>query len=177
MQKIKLAKQSEHVYVKELKNRSEANWFILKLYISEAKRTGSIVILYLKSHKKALFFNERQKQKCSIMNYRSFGIPSRDVDISNTCRRAHFRSRPEWIKQKALQLFERKEVRLWYRRGDNTGPSRRACSHEGPAVSCSSRRALALREGRSFRGWPCYWPAMRSLHPDRRWWEDFLCYE
>jgi hypothetical protein len=38
LQKIKLAKQSEHVYVKELKNRSEANWFILKLYISEAKQ-------------------------------------------------------------------------------------------------------------------------------------------
>jgi len=126
------------------------------------------VILYLKSHKKStFFFNERQKRKCSIMNYRSFAIPSWDVDISNTCRRAHFRSRPEWIKQKALQLFERKEVRLWYGRGDNIGPSRRACSHEGPAVSCSSRRALALREGRSFRGWQSCCPGMRSLPPSR----------
>ncbi len=36
--------------------RSEANWFILKLYNIEAKRTGSIVILYLKQQQKANFF-------------------------------------------------------------------------------------------------------------------------
>jgi hypothetical protein len=60
------AKRSEHVYVKELKNQSEVNWFILKLNNIEAKQTGSIVILYLKSRKKAnfrFFFNERQKSK------------------------------------------------------------------------------------------------------------------
>jgi hypothetical protein len=61
-----ISKQSEHVYVIELKNRSEANWFILKLNSIEAKRTGSIVILYLKSRKKGnfrFFKNERQKIK------------------------------------------------------------------------------------------------------------------
>ena len=48
-----ISKQSEHVYVIELKNRSEANWFILKLNSIEAKRTGSIVILYLKQEQKS----------------------------------------------------------------------------------------------------------------------------
>jgi hypothetical protein len=48
LQKIKLAKQSKHVYVKELKNQSEAkvvnseaNVVIAKNQINEAKRTGS----------------------------------------------------------------------------------------------------------------------------------------
>ncbi len=50
-----ILKRREHVYTKELKNRREANWFILKLNNIEAKRTGLIVILYLKSHKKANF--------------------------------------------------------------------------------------------------------------------------
>ncbi len=34
---------------------SEANWFILKIDNIEAKRTGSIVNLYLKKRKKANF--------------------------------------------------------------------------------------------------------------------------
>jgi hypothetical protein len=57
---------------------SEANWFILKLYNIEAKRTGSIEILYLKSRKKSehWFFlkTKGKKRKCSITNYRSFAI-------------------------------------------------------------------------------------------------------
>jgi hypothetical protein len=41
--------------------RSEANWIILKLYKIEAKRTVSIVILYLKQQQKSkLFFLKRQ---------------------------------------------------------------------------------------------------------------------
>ena len=49
--------------------RSEANWFILKLYNIEAKRTGSIVILYLKSQKanfrffKTINLSDDNKQK------------------------------------------------------------------------------------------------------------------
>jgi hypothetical protein len=109
LQKIKLAKQSEHVYIKELKNRSEANWFILKLYISEAKRTGLIVILYLKSHKKANFFFKRKaKTKVFDNELSKFAIPSQDGV------------------QKAPQLHERKVVH-WCGSGDNTGPSRRFC--------------------------------------------------
>jgi hypothetical protein len=68
--KLKLAKRSEHVYNKKLKNRksngrSEANWSILNLYNIEAKRTGSIVTLYLKPQKSELsfFLNERQETK------------------------------------------------------------------------------------------------------------------
>ncbi len=59
-------KWTEYVYVKERQNRSEANWFILKRNNIEAKRTGSIVILYFKSREKAnfhFFQNERQKTK------------------------------------------------------------------------------------------------------------------
>ncbi len=51
---------------------------MLKLNNIKAKRTGSIVILYLKSRKKSelLFFlkTNGKKRKCSIMNYRSFAI-------------------------------------------------------------------------------------------------------
>jgi hypothetical protein len=63
MQKIKLAKRSEHVYVKELKNRSEVKCFMFELNNIEAKRTGSIVILYLKSQKSELSFFLKGKAK------------------------------------------------------------------------------------------------------------------
>jgi hypothetical protein len=43
-----IAKQNELGYSKTRQKRSEANWFILKLYKIEAKRTGSKVILYFK---------------------------------------------------------------------------------------------------------------------------------
>jgi hypothetical protein len=58
--------RSEHSYSQTSNLRSEANWFILKLYNIEAKRTGSIVILYLKQQQKSelsFFLNERQKTK------------------------------------------------------------------------------------------------------------------
>ncbi len=64
-----ISKRSENVYIKDFKyrseakqvnikmwiQRSEANWFISKLHNIEAKRTGSLVIVYLKSRKKANF--------------------------------------------------------------------------------------------------------------------------
>ncbi len=48
--------------------RSEANWFILKLYNIEAKRTGSIVILCLKRQKKTnfRFFKKRKAKNESV---------------------------------------------------------------------------------------------------------------
>jgi hypothetical protein len=59
LQKIKLAKRSEQVYFKTN---------------NEAKRTGSIVILYLKSRKKrtCVFFNERQKTK--VLPFQVLGV-------------------------------------------------------------------------------------------------------
>jgi hypothetical protein len=53
-------------------------WFILKFNNIEAKQTGSIVILYLKSRKKnfCFFLMKGKKRKCLIMNYQSFAIPS-----------------------------------------------------------------------------------------------------
>jgi hypothetical protein len=58
--------------------RSEANMFILKNLNIEAKRTGSIVILYLKKRKKANFRfflkTKGKKRKGSLVNYRSFAI-------------------------------------------------------------------------------------------------------
>jgi hypothetical protein len=61
-----ISKRSEHVYIEE--------------FVIEAKRTGSIVILYFKKTKKSelSFFlkTKGKKQKGSIVNYRSFAIPS-----------------------------------------------------------------------------------------------------
>ncbi len=47
-QKMALAEQNLVGYNKTMQKRSEANWSILKLDNIETKRTGSIVILYLK---------------------------------------------------------------------------------------------------------------------------------
>ncbi len=63
---------------------SEANLFILKLNNIEAKWTGSIVILYLKRRKKRIFVLKKikgKKQKCLIMNYQSFAIPTPDWQV------------------------------------------------------------------------------------------------
>ncbi len=60
------AKRNERIYSQKSNLQSEANWFILKFYNIEAKRTGSLVILYLNNNKKAnfrFFKNERQKTK------------------------------------------------------------------------------------------------------------------
>jgi hypothetical protein len=58
--------------------QSEVNMFILKNLNIEAKRTGSIVILYLKKRKKSelsLFLKTKGKKlKGSIVNYRGFAI-------------------------------------------------------------------------------------------------------
>jgi hypothetical protein len=62
---VNLAKQSERSYSQKSNLRSEANWFILKLYNIEGKRTGSIVILYLKQQQKS-----EDKAKYSFLNYR-----------------------------------------------------------------------------------------------------------
>jgi hypothetical protein len=59
--------------------RSEANMFILKNLNIEAKRTGSIVILYFKKRKKRTFVffkNEGQRTNGFDSNYRSFAIPN-----------------------------------------------------------------------------------------------------
>ncbi len=57
--------------------------FILKNLNIEAKRTGSIVILYLKKRKKANFRfflkTKGKKRKGSLVNYRSFAITSSDL--------------------------------------------------------------------------------------------------
>jgi hypothetical protein len=45
------AKQNELGYTKTMQKGSEANWFILKFGNIKVKRTGSIVILYLKKRK------------------------------------------------------------------------------------------------------------------------------
>ncbi len=56
--------------------------FILKNLNIEAKRTGSIVLSYLKETKKSelsLFLKTKgKKRKGSIVNYRSFAIPNPD---------------------------------------------------------------------------------------------------
>jgi hypothetical protein len=52
---------------------------ILKNLNIEAKRRGSIVILYFKNEKKktfVFFLTKGKKQKDSIGNYQSFAIPS-----------------------------------------------------------------------------------------------------
>jgi hypothetical protein len=48
-QKMALAEQNLVGYTKTMPKRSEVNWSILKLDNIETKRTGSIVILYLKN--------------------------------------------------------------------------------------------------------------------------------
>ena len=67
-------------YFQKSNQRSEANWLILKIDNIEAKRTGSIVILSSKKHQKSelSFFlkTKGKKRKGSIVNYRSFAIPS-----------------------------------------------------------------------------------------------------
>jgi hypothetical protein len=69
---------SERSYSQKSNLRSEANWFILKFYNIEAKRTCSIVILYLKQQQKSklpVFLETKdKKRKGSIVNYRSFAI-------------------------------------------------------------------------------------------------------
>ncbi len=61
---MNLAKRSEHGYFQKSNYRSEANWFILKIDNTEAKRTGSIVILYLKKRKKTNFhFFKKRRAK------------------------------------------------------------------------------------------------------------------
>jgi hypothetical protein len=59
---------------------------MLKLNNIEAKRTGSTVILYLKSRKKANFrFLKKtngKKRKSSIMNYRNFAISNNKKETS-----------------------------------------------------------------------------------------------
>jgi hypothetical protein len=79
---VNLAKRSERSYSQKSNLRSEANWFILKLYNIEAKRTGSIVILYLKQEQKSkisFFLKRKAKRKVSIVNYQSFAIPTRAI--------------------------------------------------------------------------------------------------
>jgi hypothetical protein len=70
--------RSERSYSQKSNLRSEANWFIIKFYNIEAKRTGSIVILPLKQQQKSelSFFSKTKgkKRKGSIVNYRSFAI-------------------------------------------------------------------------------------------------------
>jgi hypothetical protein len=111
--KIALAKGSEHSYLKKPHKRSKANVVISKNYISkakmnritpklsnseakwsdlkfdniEAKRTGSIKILYLKQQKNepSLFLRKKAKKwKGSIVNYQSFAIPFKDKSIVST---------------------------------------------------------------------------------------------
>ncbi len=68
--------------------QSEANMFILKNLNIEAKRTGSIVILYLNKRKKAnfpFFKTKGKKRKCSLVNYRSFAITMRYCIILLYC--------------------------------------------------------------------------------------------
>ncbi len=76
-------KQSECIYSQKSNLRSEANWFILKFYNIEAKRTGSLVILYLKQQQKnelSFFLKTKdKKRKGSIVNYRSFAITTSKV--------------------------------------------------------------------------------------------------
>ncbi len=59
-----ISKRSEHVYIEDLN--------------IEAKRTGSVVILYLKNRKianfRVFFLTKGKKRKGSIVNYRSFAI-------------------------------------------------------------------------------------------------------
>jgi hypothetical protein len=66
--------------LKILKIEAKRSNLILKCESSEAKPTGSLKILYLKSRKKANFRfflkTTGKKRKCSILNYRSFVIPS-----------------------------------------------------------------------------------------------------
>jgi hypothetical protein len=75
---VNLAKRSERIYSQKPNLRSEANWFIIKFYNIEAKRTGSIVILSLKQQQKSefsfFFKTNGKKRKGSIVNYRSFAI-------------------------------------------------------------------------------------------------------
>ncbi len=75
---MNLAKRSEHSYSQKSNLRSEANWFIIKFYNIEAKRTGPIVILYLKQQQKSelsVFLKTKGKKwKGSIVNFRSFAI-------------------------------------------------------------------------------------------------------
>jgi len=79
---VNLAKRSERSYSQKSNLRSEANWFIIKFYNIEAKRTGSIVILSLKQQQKSefsFFFKTKgKKRKGSIVNYRSFAITNLD---------------------------------------------------------------------------------------------------
>ncbi len=63
-----ILKQSVHIYIKNFKKWSEANWFILKLDNIEAKRTCSIVILFLKKQ----IEQKAKKQKASIVEVLPF---------------------------------------------------------------------------------------------------------
>jgi hypothetical protein len=54
--------EAKHSYSQKSNLRSEANWFILKLYNIEAKLTGSIVILYLKQQQKTKIFRASDGQ-------------------------------------------------------------------------------------------------------------------
>jgi hypothetical protein len=75
---VNLAKRNECIYSQKSNLRSEANWLILKFYNIEAKRTDSLVILYLKQQQKSelsFFYKTKdKKRKGSIVNYRSFAI-------------------------------------------------------------------------------------------------------
>jgi hypothetical protein len=76
---LNLAKRSKRSYFQKSNLQSEAKWFILKFYNIEAKRTGSLVILYLKQQQQKselLFFfkTKDKKRKGSIVNYQSFAI-------------------------------------------------------------------------------------------------------
>ncbi len=90
---MNLAKRSECIYFQKSKLRSEANWFILKFYNIAAKRTGSLVILYLKQQQKSelsFFFKTKDKnRKGSIVNYRSFAITSL---VNSNCSQIRYMS-------------------------------------------------------------------------------------
>jgi hypothetical protein len=83
---VNLAKRSARIYSQKSNLRSEANWFILKFFKIEAKRTGSLVILYLKQQQKSelsfFFKTKAKKRKASIVNYRSFAITSTSIQPS-----------------------------------------------------------------------------------------------
>ncbi len=85
---MNLAKRSERIYSQKSNLRSEANSFILKFYNIEAKRTGSLVILYLKQQQKSelSFFlkTKDKKRKGSIVNYRSFAITTAECQNQNS---------------------------------------------------------------------------------------------
>ncbi len=76
-----ILKPSEHVYIEDLNIEAKRSKLILKcesselvisqLHNIEAKRTGSLVNLYLKLRKKRIFVffkTKGKKRKCSIMN-------------------------------------------------------------------------------------------------------------